>query len=250
MGEKEFIPPVPTIPKHPHDPHTKSEKGYGYNGAPNQNQYSEPKPYPAQPPIEAPIHEEQGDHLHPSESNDSTAPLNYGNDEFVSKSSILPSRPSRSVARMAVAESAAANAFVDPIHRYQPKKPSPLALKAAEEKKLRSQGEPLRPLDTNMQETLTGPNDRLIPNEDDHAARKLSGEWGVALGSPNHDGSFAAQQYGSSSGPTRTSYSNEPYLAAAAQNRAPSGQYTTDPYSIYHDGGQQVDSAAKQGNWV
>lgn len=215
-----------------------------------QQQYNQ---YPTQPPIEEPIHEEPVDGVPSSDSKDSTTPLTSGQNELISKTSILPSRPSRSVARMAVAESAAANAFVDPLHRYQPKKPSPLALKAAEKEAAaanRARGNYLQPLDTNIEETLAGPNDYAAEADTDmQEARQRSGEWGVALGSPNTDGSFTNQQYG---GPTQGSfYSIDPYLTAEPQNRAPSGQYSVDPYSAYHDG-QQVDyhSMTKRGSWV
>lgn len=162
---------------------------------------------------------------------------------------------------MAVAESAAASASADPLQRYQPKKPSPLALKAAEEKRAasRARGEHLQPLDTNNEETLAGPNDRLGPDGGTPDARQLSGEWGVALGSPNNDSSFASQQLGHG-GPAQSRYSNDPYLSAAGQDRAPSGQYSVDPYAIYHNGQQQQQqhhqqqmdyhAAAKRGNWV
>lgn len=216
-------------------------------------QQTQPNLYPAQPHLEPPINEGQADSFRQSESTESAAALNPGQDDFISKSSILPPKPSRSVARMAVAESAAANAFVDPIHRYQPKKPSPLALKAAEEKRkaAASRGENLRAIDTNTEETLSRPNDYYASNEEDHASRQISGEWGVALGSPNNDGSFAAQQYGTNPGPAQSRYSNDPYLSTGqGQNRAPSGQYTSDPYAAYHDGQQEQQGAAKRGNWV
>ncbi|CAD6572374.1 MAG: hypothetical protein TREMPRED_000509 [Tremellales sp. Tagirdzhanova-0007] len=252
--EKDIIPTVPILPKNAHDPHGKTERSYGFNGTPIPNQQGHSKSYHVQPAIEGPPHNGQSDQFHPSASNDTSAPSSSSQEEFVSKSSILPNRPSRSVARMAAADSAAASAFADPIHRYQPKKPSPLALKAAEDKRAAAEGrgQALRQLDTNAQETLAGPNDYLGPYSDGRVARQNSGEWGVALGSPNNDGSFAWQQDRSHpGGPDSKRYSNDPYLSAVEQNRAPSGQYSIDPYALYHDG-QQVDyhSAAKKGNWV
>lgn len=244
MSEKPFIPPVPALPKYAHDPYNKSERGYGYNPAsvPSHQQQHQHNAYPAQPYIDPPIQEGQDEPVHRSDPNDSSTPLNQNSDEFISQSSILPSRPRRSVARMAVAESAAANAFADPIHRYQPKKPSPLALKAAEEKKKKaaSNEEPLRPIDTNIQEPLVESSDGYLANEEDRTSRQLSGEWGVALGSPTDDGSSQAQQkYGSGAGPAQSRYSDDPYLSVTGWNRVPSGQYSTDPYSMYHDGQQE-----------
>ena len=82
----------------------------------------------------------------------------------------------------------------------------------------------------------------------------VSGEWVVALGSPNHDPSaqfsFAEQQQQQSqymnggSGKDVSRYSNDPYLA---QNRAPSGHYSNDPYAGYHD---PVSNAGQKSNWV
>jgi len=83
----------------------------------------------------------------------------------------------------------------------------------------------------------------------------MSGEWGVALGSPNHDPSaqfsFADQQqqhsqYTTESGKDVSRYSNDPYLSAH-QNRVPSGHYSNDPYAGYHD---PVQNAGQKSNWV
>jgi hypothetical protein len=84
-----------------------------------------------------------------------------------------------------------------------------------------------------------------------------SGEWGVALGSPNHDPSttfsFADQQstYQPGTG-GQNRYSNDPYLstAATANQRAPSGQYSNDPYAGYHDPIVNNGAGAKKSNWV
>ena len=258
IEEKGFIPPVPTLSKNAHDLYSKSEAGYGYTSTPGPvSHYSQSqKSYSSQPHLESPVHEDPQRGIHPLGSNDSMSHLNSGTNESMSKSSILPSRPSRSVARMAVAESAAANASADPLQRYQPKKPSPLALKAAEERKAANldRKEPFRSHDTNAEETLAGSNEHLEASERERQSRQLSGEWGVALGSPNNDGSFASQQqqYGSEAGPIHSRYSNDPYLAAAGQSRVPSGQYSTDPYASYHDGQQQTEypTGSKRGNWV
>lgn len=75
----------------------------------------------------------------------------------------------------------------------------------------------------------------------------MSGEWGVALGSPNHDTSvsFADQQQSASA---MNRYSNDPYLTANPAQRVPSGQYSNDPYAGYHD--PVANGAGKKNNWV
>jgi hypothetical protein len=82
----------------------------------------------------------------------------------------------------------------------------------------------------------------------------MSGEWGVALGSPNHDPAFSFQDQQSQylatnqQGSNVSRYSNDPYLSAH-QPRAPSGHYSNDPYAGYHD---PVNNAAgsQRSNWV
>lgn len=78
----------------------------------------------------------------------------------------------------------------------------------------------------------------------------MSGEWGVALGSPNHDtsASFADQQSSATGNMNVSRYSNDPYLSANPNQRAPSGQYSNDPYAGYHD--PVANGAGKKNNWV
>lgn len=131
-----------------------------------------------------------------------------------------PPKPSRSAKRKTAAESAAAKEGGDPNERYRPTKPSPLAL-------AKGQGAPGHP-------------ELLQPSG---FQRAPSGEWGVALGSPDHDGSFAA-----ANGPQ-----TDPYIQGDSDSqRAPSGQYSSDPYAAYHTG--PAGSAGKKwgqgGGWV
>ncbi|WVQ95577.1 hypothetical protein IAU59_002674 [Kwoniella sp. CBS 9459] len=147
----------------------------------------------------------------------------------------------RAQARMAVAESAAANASVDPAYRHQPKKPSPLALAAAQKKAAEAQAEARGGM-----ETLTPPGyGNESSGNSSGANRQVSGEWGVALGSPNNDGQFdinrrpsqSHTQYAvrqeSGSAPV-SGYNDDPYLQ---QHRGKSGLYSEDPYAAYHGGG-------------
>ena len=194
---------MPSLPKHASAQSQQSNQDYGYN----QKEYDN---YSQQPTIEH--------HVEPEE----------------------PSRPkksSRSAARVAAADQAAEASFGDPNTRYQPKKPSPLALKAEEKAAgdsrgprwddgpFRSDSEYLAPIDT---------------------TRQVSGQWGVALGSPNTD---AAQPQIAG---------NDSY----AQNyRGKSGMYSQDPYAGYHrDVVEEVDyhqvaadhgyGSARKDNWV
>jgi hypothetical protein len=105
------------------------------------------------------------------------------------------------------------------------------------------------------QEMLAVPEQYQQGNGTGGGRNVVSGEWGVALGSPNHDPSaqfsFADQQqqhsqYVSESGKDVSRYSNDPYLSAH-QNRVPSGHYSNDPYAGYHD---PVHNAGQKSNWV
>lgn len=131
-----------------------------------------------------------------------------------------PPKPSRSAKRKTAAESAAAKEGGDPNERYRPTKPSPLALA--------------------KEQSGSGQQEMLQPNNYQRAA---SGEWGVALGSPDHDSSFNVSN----------GVRGDPYLQGASDtHRAPSGQYSSDPYASYHTG--PAGSAGKKwgqgGGWV
>ncbi|OCF41242.1 hypothetical protein I317_04900 [Kwoniella heveanensis CBS 569] len=153
----------------------------------------------------------------------------------------------RAQARMAVAESAAANASVDPAYRHQPKKPSPLALAAAQKKAAEAEAEAeARAAGT---ETLAPPGYGNQPSGNDASNRQVSGEWGVALGSPNNDGQFDINRRPSqsqsqvqhavrqaSASVSASGYNDDPYLQ---QQRAKSGQYSEDPYAAYHGGDEE-----------
>ena len=212
VKEKGFIPPVPALPKHAHQPDyvRKPEQGYGYG----QNEYSHENNgqyghYAPQPAIES--HDVQ--HSHPA----TVAPIVLAEPIAAAEEPPKSSKSSRSAARVARAELAAEAAHGDINTRYQPKKPSPLAIKAAEERALQA----------------AQADGYLQPN------RQVSGEWGVALGSPNNDGNF----------PQRMSYSNDPYLNQAPA-RGQSGMYTYDPYAAYH--GNEVDEVQQptRSTWV
>lgn len=212
IREKEFVPPVPALPKHSlqTDYARKPEQGYGYHHDEltnveygNNDQYGH---YTPQPSIE-PEHR-----LAPM-----AAPVTLAEPIAAAGNQPKAAKSSRSAARVAAAEKAAEATHGDINTRYQPKKPSPLAIKAAEERALQAAQR----------------GDGLSPN------RQVSGEWGVALGSPNNDGTF----------PQRASYGNDPYLNSGS-TRGKSGMYTHDPYASYH--GDEVEEVRQDGkhNWV
>lgn len=274
MGEKDVIPPVPALPKHypPTAEKQQQQYGYGYQQQPDpygqmqyqqQQQYGgeqQQQQYHTQPTIDnGPISPTYSDHStgsgpSSSGSGSSSAPL------VKEPKKTSPTKSgSRSTARVAVADSAAASAGLDPAVRYQPKKPSPLALKAMEKQKAENewgQG-PFRSNSTGAgtgadgdQETLNDgqANDQSQPRQP--GRNVMSGEWGVALGSPNHDtsASFADQQSSASAAAAGNRFSNDPYLSANPNNRAPSGQYSNDPYAGYHD--PVANAAGKKNTWV
>lgn len=233
MAEKDAIPPVPMLPKHTEY----AEKPYGQENAYGQSlAYNA---YPQQPNIDQ--YEEP--QRSPTHSNGSSSRSASGSSDTTSSSAPLvekpPTKPSRSAARIAVAENAVARENMDANVRYAPKKPSPLALAAQEKAAREAPGWGDGPFRQPPQATLAPPVDTSGAGQ-----RALSGEWGVALGSPNHDNttSFAEQQgqYGSS---YNNRYSNDPYIASAAvESRAP-----TDPYAGYND---PVSTSQKRSNWV
>lgn len=292
MGEKDVIPPVPALPK-AYPPTATAEKqqqqyGYGYQQQPDpygqmqyqqqQQQYGgeqQQQQYHTQPSIDnGPISPTYSDHSagsgpSSSGSGSSSAPL------VKEPKKTSPTKSgSRSTARVAVADSAAASAGLDPAVRYQPKKPSPLALKAMEKQKAENewgQG-PFRSNSTGAsagaaagagagaggaEETLDDGQYGAQSQSQQPGRNVMSGEWGVALGSPNHDtsASFADQQSsalaagaGAGAGAAGNRFSNDPYLSANPNNRAPSGQYSNDPYAGYHD--PVANAAGKKNNWV
>lgn len=267
MAEKDVVPPVPALPKHypsnsdrAHAEKQQQQYGYGYHqpqdqyGQPQQQQYgyAQNHNYATQPAIEdtptSPTYSDQssGSAGGSSSSASSSTPL-----AKESKKTSPTKSGSRSVARVAVADSAAATAGLDANVRYQPKKPSPLALKAQEKLNARNewaQG-PFRSQHAGPEETLDD-GSYGGATQSQHVGREvMSGEWGVALGSPNHDpsASFAEQQASAMSG-NNNRYSNDPYLAGNANTRAPSGHYSNDPYAGYHD--PVVNGSGKKSNWV
>jgi hypothetical protein len=262
IDEKGFITPLPILPK---DTYGKSERVYGY---PQQHQQQhQPDPYTqvqggiqdangAAPsysyPVQPTIEHVEDPNIHSATG--STQPPVLENES--GNSSATPARPSRSTARVAAADNAAAREAADPISRYRPNKPSPLALKAEQEKAANSASNLGygRPADDRL-ETLApegyqhnqAPSDGYAPT-----ARATSGEWGVALGSPNNDGTFGhdqsyaqAQGYSFTAGAQQAAFPQDPYLSAAGAGgynpRAPSGQYTSDPYASYHNASADVD---------
>jgi hypothetical protein len=222
--EKTFVPPVPALPKHSHQPENirKQEQGYGYRQDEHRNdrQYdhynsqthhygSQSNHYAPQPAIET----EQ----YPAPA--SAAPVSLADPISTPEDPPKSSKSSRSAARIAAAEKAAEAAHGDINTRYQPKKPSPLAIKAAEERALKA--------------------GQTAPGLQAH--RQVSGEWGVALGSPNNDGTFAH----------RASYSNDPYLNNEG-SRGKSGVYALDPYAAYHGGdeAEEPQPEEKKNRWI
>lgn len=186
---------------------------------------------------------------------------------------------SRGAKRVEAAENAAAREQADPMTRYRPNKPSPLALAAAEKKRLEAESNAAMTLSPTSgynnrasmlkspqstgsnweyQEELTTPNDPDYTSRrsEDYGAssggngRQVSGQWGVAGGTVESSG-YSADGHQSGA------YVNDPYLSTGGNgeesHRAPSGQYTTDPYAGYH-GGAVGDGyggkKAKVGGWV
>lgn len=246
MNEKDLASGL-TIPVAAYSP-TK-ESGYGYS--PQQSPIGETPDYAAQ--YLAAVDEPDTD------NNRSYAPEP---EETPMVSNVASTgkieRPSRSKARMAAAESAVANASGDPNSRYRPTKPSPLKLAAAakaEEQRLAelrsggNEGWDDAPQSQRLSAQSAGPD-----------PRKVSGEWGVALGSPDGDGRFSMDQTGSHYSFT----SSDPYLNNGSsgdyQSRGPSGHYTSDPYAVYHHDDDQIEEidyaaplnggAKKGGSWV
>jgi hypothetical protein len=224
--------PIPVLPVLPKDAYAQG----GQQQAMGYNQYQEAHAYPVQPAIE-----------HVEESSlPSEEPEPVAQKEEV-RSNAPPPKPSRSTARVTAAENAAARDAADPMTRWRPNKPSPLALKAQQQK-----------LAGGAQETLA-PEGYHAPVSSGNT-RATSGEWGVALGSPNNDGSFPPEvHYSLSAGAAQSGYAQDPYLSASNANRAPSGQYSHDPYAAYHDAPADVDyhAVAKEmdkrgggGSWV
>ena len=279
LAEKDIIPPVPALPKH-YPTHGEKQSpasgGYGYAQQQQQPQQVQgyghaygadpyyqppasdvpraqyPHGYAPQPTIDGPISPTYSDHSANSGNSSASASTSATSTSDPSTSTkekkTSPTKSgSRSTARVAVADSAAATAGLDASIRYQPKKPSPLALKAMEDKK---KAEAAR---YGEQEMLAVP-EQYQQGGGRGGRNVMSGEWGVALGSPNHDPSaqfsFADQQQQQSqyinegSGKDVSRYSNDPYLA---QNRVPSGHYSNDPYAGYHD---PVSNAGQKSNWV
>nr|XP_031862585.1 uncharacterized protein CI109_002083 [Kwoniella shandongensis]KAA5529657.1 hypothetical protein CI109_002083 [Kwoniella shandongensis] len=303
LSEKGLVPPVPVLTRnaaptpHAQDPH--AEKGYGYPTSPTypnggQQAYGAPAPadqgWQTQPGIEQPPvnynYDQYGQPI-PSQTygnetasygqQSNTAPVTVEEPISTTPASSsgeekTPRKGGRAVARMAAAESAAANAAVDPAYRHKPNKPSPLAIKAQQEKEaaaaaaaaMARQHSPFYSEQERM-ETLQPPQDEYASRSQGGAGgsrQVVSGEWGVALGSPNGDGSFSTQQQQNLGG--QSEYKEDPYLQA---KRAQSGQYSTDPYGSYHDDGQGGDGdeyhraaegmglssaskAAKKSRWV
>ncbi|ODN99564.1 hypothetical protein L198_03408 [Cryptococcus wingfieldii CBS 7118] len=133
------------------------------------------------------------------------------------QSSSQSRKGSRAVARMAVADNAAAAASVDPMYRHKPSKPSPLAIKAQQE---REAAVAQRVLDD--QNPFYAEPDELTPV--DSRANAAWGEWGVALGTPTEGTPFSDSQ---AAVLEDNVYGNG--------NQTQSGLYTQDPYALYHD---------------
>ncbi|ORX40958.1 hypothetical protein BD324DRAFT_647861 [Kockovaella imperatae] len=254
MSEKtDHIPPVPALPKEAyHSPASSS------SSSSIDEKDTSPSPSP-------PRHHD----------NYSTQPTI---DSTTQPSSTSPTKPitppkssSRSAARMAAADRAAASAFGDPNTRHQPRKPSPLAgdknpkkwsrasLSATFRASFRRDREhstemkspsPFREDDMDDAQSFEydayderpsspGSDYGRGPSGDWSAGqnrdRKTSGEWRVSSGSAAYDGTVERQ-----SGNGRNRYSGDPYLSVPGPNggasdaRGKSGMYGSDPYSAYH----------------
>lgn len=141
---------------------------------------------------------------------------------------------------MAVAESAAANASMNRMFRHKPSKPSPLAIKAQQEREaLAATTDPLSRISADeTSNPFNTESEGLYPTAADSSrANAPSGEWGVALGSPDEEDTFADSQAavldsGLYHG-AKSSYSEDPYIEKKAQTK--SGMYSQDPYALYHE---------------
>ncbi|WVF68017.1 hypothetical protein IAT40_002779 [Kwoniella sp. CBS 6097] len=255
------IPQFDSSEKYGHDQtQSQGQQPHGYHRRSVSNDSSNPSnpfgsnAYPAEKQsvlasVSEPSHEHENEYEHEPEP------------ESPTKEQQAPARTEKSSkraqARMAVAESAAANASVDPAYRHQPKKPSPLALAAAQKKAAEAEAEARG---TGM-ETLAPPG---YGNDSHNNANRqvVSGEWGVALGSPNNDGQFdinrrpsqsqsqsqmqnAVRQESGRAPASAMGYNDDPYLQ---QQRAKSGQYTEDPYAAYHGGDEERAGAYDDGD--
>ncbi|KAK8850583.1 hypothetical protein IAR55_004502 [Kwoniella newhampshirensis] len=268
VSEKGLIPPVPVLPRaaapapRSHDPY--NADGPGYPTSPTYRNGNDPaygtaaeQGWQTQPGIDQPQQIDYGYDQYgqpiPSQTY-GTEPLSYGHaDEKpaapvhieepisapVSAEEKTPRKPGRAVARMAAAENAAANAAVDPAYRHKPNKPSPLALKAQQEKEAAAaaaaaarQNSPFYSEQEKMETLSATPqeHDRRSTGNGGGSRQVVSGEWGVALGSPDGNSSLSTQQEQLGG---QSQYKEDPYLQA---KRAQSGQYSTDPYGSYHGG--------------
>lgn len=148
------------------------------------------------------------------------------------------SKNSRATARMAVAESAAANASLNRMFRHKPSKPSPLAIKAQQERDAAlAANDPLTRISSDeTSNPFSTESEGLYPPADSRDNATL-GEWGVALGSPDEEDTFGDSQAAVlDNGPhygAKSSYSEDPYLKKKAQTK--SGMYSQDPYALYHE---------------
>ncbi|WWC92368.1 uncharacterized protein L201_007325 [Kwoniella dendrophila CBS 6074] len=248
-------------PQQPQQPQQQYQQDYGYNTQPgleeNQQQYQYDQ---YGQPILSPQGQNQYDYNHHQQqqgerpqyghtrvkSNDSSNPSNPFSNANSATESTSPTKEEqpqppikneksskRAQARMNLADSAAANANVDAAFRHQPKKPSPLALAAAEKKLAEANApkmEHLAPPSNLPAYSSTDDNNGNAPG----ANRATSGEWGVALGSPNNDGKFDFNRQQQQQ-PQQVDYqyedSEDPYLQ---QQRGKSGVYAQDPYASYH----------------
>ena len=201
---------MPALPKQAHQPsqysYGKPEQGYGYS---HQEHYGQHQLQQQQYPEHQQSYDQQAyqnyapqptqmDHYRGEPVDTSAQQYGYSDPQPLAQQSRAPpvleqpitepepapvavaepSRPakssSRSAARIAAAEKAAEASHGDINTRYQPKKPSPLAVKAAAERQAAAEQQ-------QQQQYL---------NADPYAVgagRQVSGEWGVALGSPTHD---------------------------------------------------------------
>lgn len=220
MSEKEFVPPVPPLPTLAKAQTTQPSVQDQYASAIEEgyNHYAQEG--------DAPAYDAYGGYsTQPSIEPEYTEVQSTGAPPPLEEKTRKPDRPSRSTARMAAAENAAARDAADPNTRWKPNKPSRFAKEASPVKG----SSPYGGMDYDQEETLAE-ND--YKQQGGKGQRQVSGEWGVALGSPSSDGGFSTQ-----SQPLGAHYLNDPYLNQDASNaqRAPSGQYTTDPYASYHD---------------
>lgn len=136
--------------------------------------------------------------------------------------------------------------------RHKPSKPSPLAIKAQQERDAQNAkgGDPLTRISSDeTANPFNTESEGFYPAADSLPANATSGEWGVAFGSPDEEDAFADSQAAVLDGSYRrekSNYSEDPYLRKKTQTT--SGLYSQDPYALYHEGEEDEEDADRYHN--